>query len=425
MKKIGVAILGLGVVGGGTYKILTEHREFYKKNQGVDITVEGVLERRSERIAELNIDKEKVAGDIAEICSNPDIDIVVEVMGGIEPAKSFLLAALKAGKSVVTSNKELYCKYGYELENVAQDHHAGLFYEATCAGGVPIIRALLDSLNGNKISSIVGIINGTTNYILTKMSECGESYDNVLKEAQALGFAEADPTSDVEGFDAAYKLSILSSIAFHTKIPYTRISREGVSAVNTVDIVHGKKLGYTLKLLAIGKNSGNNVEARVHPAFIPSTHPLASVNYSYNAVYVTGDSVGEVMLYGKGAGEMPTGSAIVGDILFCATHPTTTYSPFKNTENSESAIKFVKNFESAYYLRLSVPDKAGVLAKITALFGKNSVSVNKIVQEEGSDGRMDIIVITHTTFENNIKRIVEEVSSLELAKVETVIKVVE
>ena len=426
MKKVGVAILGLGVVGGGTYKILNAHREFYKKNQNVDIVVESVLEKRAERIVELGIDPAIAANNIEEICSNPDVDIVVEVMGGIEPAKSFVLAALRAGKSVVTSNKELYCKYGHEIEKTAKEYDAGVFYEATCAGGVPIIRALLDSLNGNKISSITGIINGTTNYILTKMSECGTSYFDVLKEAQTLGFAEADPTSDVEGFDAAYKLSILSSIAFHTKIPHELIYREGISSVNPVDIAYGKRLGYTLKLLAIGRCGGNNVEARVHPAFISSTHPLAAVNYSFNAVYVSGDSVGEVMLYGKGAGELPTGSAIVGDILFCATHSDFSYSPFKNEEKADGAVKFVKNFESAYYIRFVVADKAGVLAKITSLLGKNSVSVNKILQEKNDDGDMEIIVVTHSTHEFSVNKVLEEIAAAQdLALVKTVIRVAE
>ncbi|MDE7256397.1 MAG: homoserine dehydrogenase, partial [Clostridia bacterium] len=222
MKKVGVAILGLGVVGGGTYKILTEHREDYKRAHKIDIVVENVLELRKERALALGVEESKIADNIAVICSNPEVDIVIEVMGGVEPAKTFVLAALNAGKSVVTSNKELYCKYSHELEKAAIKNHCGLFYEASCVGGVPVIRALLDNLQGNKILSMTGIVNGTTNYILTKMSKEGASYGDVLKEAQKLGYAEANPTSDVEGYDATYKLSILSSLAFHTKIPYTK-----------------------------------------------------------------------------------------------------------------------------------------------------------------------------------------------------------
>ena len=253
MKKVGVAILGLGVVGGGTYKILSEHREQYKKSHGVDIVVESVLERSKERALSLGIEENRICSNIAEICSNPEIDIVVEVIGGIEPAKTFVLAALNSGKSVVTSNKELYCKYSHQLEKTAKKNRVGLFYEATCVGGVPVIRAMLDNLQGNNFTSIMGIINGTTNYILSKMSQSGAAYKSVLEEAKKLGYAEADPTSDVEGYDAAYKLSILSSLAFHTKIPFTEIYREGIDGIDNLDIEYGKRLGYSLKLLAIGK----------------------------------------------------------------------------------------------------------------------------------------------------------------------------
>lgn len=424
MKKIGVAILGLGVVGGGTYEILTKHREFYKSNHEIDIVVENVLECKKERIDELEIDENIVASGIAEICSNPEVDIVVEAMGGIEPARSFVLASLNAGKSVVTSNKELYCKYSFELEKIAKKNHAGLYYEACCAGGVPVIRALLDNLQGNVISSFIGIINGTTNYILTKMTDCGASYNDVLSEAQSLGYAEADPMNDVEGYDSAYKLSILASICFHTKVPFSEIYREGISSVSPEDVAYAKKLGYVIKLLAIGKNSGNGVEVRVHPALIKSDHPLASVSYSYNAVYVVGDSVGEVMLYGKGAGALPTGSAIVGDIIYCAKHGNSSYSPFKNSEKADPATKFIKNFESAYYLRLKAEDKAGVLAKITSLLSKYSVSVAQLIQEKHSNGSADIVLVTHTTREQSINRVTEDIKNLSgMVNIEKIIKV--
>ena len=424
MKKVGVAILGLGVVGGGTYKILTEHREFYKKNHGVDIIVEGVLEKNRERAISLGIDEGKIASNIAEICSNSDIDIVVEAMGGIEPAKAFVLAALNSGKSVVTSNKELFCKYSYELEKVAKKNCCGLYYEATCVGGVPVIRALLDNLQGNEILSLTGIINGTTNYILSKMAYCGASYGDVLKEAQKLGYAEADPTSDVEGYDSVYKLSILSSICFHTKVPYTEIYREGITDVDIVDIRYGKQLGYALKLLAIGKNGDNGIEVRVHPALIKSSHPLASVDDSYNAVYITGDGVENVMLYGRGAGALPTGSAIVGDIIYCATHNGNNYSTFINTEKADPAVKFIKNFESEYYLRLSVKDKAGVLTKITSHFSKHSISISQVIQEKSENGQVPLIILTHTTSECEVKKTVDELNALGVADVVSIIRVI-
>lgn len=425
MKKVGVAILGLGVVGGGTYKILSEHREQYKKSHGVDLVVESVLERNKERAHSLGIEENRICSNIAEICSNPEIDIVVEVIGGIEPAKTFVLAALNSGKSVVTSNKELYCKYSHQLEKTAKKNRVGLFYEATCVGGVPVIRAMLDNLQGNNFTSIMGIINGTTNYILSKMSQSGAAYKSVLEEAKKLGYAEADPTSDVEGYDAAYKLSILSSLAFHTKIPFTEIYREGIDGIDNLDIEYGKRLGYSLKLLAIGKNEKSGIEVRVHPTFIKSTHPLAGVNDSYNAVFLTGDSVEDVMLYGRGAGALPTGSAIVGDIIYCATHPNHSYSTFNNTEKADSATKFVKNFGSAYYLRLSVQDKTGVLSKVTALLGKHSISVSQFIQESvRDDGRAPLILITHLNKEQNVMRAVSDINSTGFAKVEAVIRTI-
>lgn len=428
MKKVGVAILGLGVVGGGTYKILTEHREEYKRTHKIDLEVENVLELHKERALALGVEESKIADNMAVICSNPEVDIVVEVMGGVEPAKTFVLQALNAGKSVVTSNKELYCKYSHELEKAAKKNHCGLFYEATCVGGVPVIRALLDNLQGNTVKSMMGIINGTTNYILTKMSREGASYEDVLKEAQALGYAEANPTNDVEGYDATYKLSILSSLAFHAKIPYTKIYREGITGITVKDINYGKKLGYTIKLLAIGKNGDNGIEVRVHPAFISSAHPLASVNDSYNAVFLTGDAVEDVMLYGRGAGAMPTGSAIVGDIIYCATHTNYRYSTFENTEDAAPSTKFIENFESSYYIRLEADDKSGVLAKITSIFSKCGISVAQMIQEDGtkiSEGGVPLIFVTHKTKEHSVKKAVAEIAALNgIAKVASVIRVV-
>ncbi len=427
MKKVGVAILGLGVVGGGTYKMLTEHREFYQKTQGIDLVVENVLELNKQKALALGVQENKIASNIAEICSNPDVDIVIEVMGGVEPAKTFVLSALNAGKSVVTSNKELFCKFSHELEKAAKKNNCGLFFEASCVGGVPVIRALLDNLQGNKVLSMMGIINGTTNYILTKMTNEGASYEEVLKEAQRLGYAEANPTADVEGFDAAYKLSILSSLAFHTKIPFSKIHREGITNITSEDIQYGKQLGYTLKLLAIGKNTDEGIEVRVHPTYIKTSHPLASVNDSYNAVYITGDCVEDVMLYGRGAGAMPTASAIVGDVIYCATHPSFRYSTFKNTEDADPSTKFVDNFKSAYYLRLDAHDRAGVLAKVSSIFSRHNISVAQMIQEDdgAADGHVPLVFITHQTKEKSILKAVEDIKETnDIAEVISVIRVV-
>ncbi len=426
MKKVGVAILGLGVVGGGTYRILTEHREFYQKTQNVDIVVESVLELNRERALALGVPEDKIASNIAEIVSNPDVNIVVEVIGGISVAREFVLAALNAGKTVVTSNKELFCKYSHELERAAKRQNAGLYFEASCVGGVPIIRTLLDGVQGNKISSMMGIINGTTNYILTKMTNEASSYEDCLKEAQRLGYAEADPTADVEGFDAAYKLSILSSLAFHTKVPFSKIYREGITNISRDDIADGKALGYVLKLLAIGKQSDAGIEVRVHPTFVRQGHPLAAVNDSFNAVYLTGDAVGDVMLYGRGAGALPTGSAIVSDIIYAATHSENKYSTFKNTAGADKDTKFISDFKSAYYLRIMVEDRAGILAKIAAIFGKHNVSIVEMIQKPtGVDGRVPLVLITHETRELAVRGAVAKINALEgVGHVETVLRVI-
>ena len=426
MKRVGVAILGLGTVGGGTYRIITEHKDFYKRTQDIDLEVEAVLELSRERIAALGIPAEKVASNIAEVVSNPNVDIVVEMIGGIGVARTFVQAALNAGKSVVTSNKELIAKYSYELESIARRKNCGLYYEASCVGGVPIIRTLLDGLQANCILSMMGIVNGTTNYILDKMTNEGASYEEVLKQAQALGYAELDPTSDVEGFDSTYKLSILSSLAFHTKIPYTKIHREGITHITKEDIAYGKELGYVIKLLAIGKNTPVGIEVRVHPTYVRASHPLASVNDAFNAVYITGDAVDDVMLYGRGAGDLPTGSAVVSDIIYAATHSDIKYSTFKNTANASKETKFVANFSSAYYLRITVNDQVGVLGKIANIFARQNVSISEMIQKDcNADGKATLIFITHETKEQSVKTAVSKISALEsVEKVESIIRVV-
>ncbi len=413
MKKAGVAILGLGVVGGGTYQILTEKREYFKKTQGVDVTVESVLEKNVERAKQLGVEESKIASSIEEVVTNPNVDIVVEVIGGTGVAKAFVLKALMSGKTVVTSNKELFAKHWPELEEEAKKMNAGLFFEASCVGGVPIIRTLQEGMQANKIISIKGIINGTTNYILTKMANEGSSYEEALKEAQRLGYAEFNPTADVEGFDATYKLSILSSLAFNKKICIENVYREGITAVSKEDIAYGKEMGYTLKLLGIGKDTDDGVEVRVHPTFIKNDDPLASVNDSFNAVHLVGDAVGEIMLYGRGAGALPTGSAIVSDVIFAAKHDRYFYANFENNEKGNKETKFVSDFMSKYYLRLSVSDEPGVLSKISGAFAKNNVSLLEVKQVAGEDGKAQIIITTHPCQESLIKKTLAKLESLE------------
>lgn len=426
MKKVGVAILGLGVVGGGTYQLLTEKKDYFKKTQNLDVAVECVLEKFPERAHALGISDDRIAAGIEEVVSNPNVDIVVEVMGGVEPARTFLLAALSVGKTVVTSNKELFSKHWHELEREAKKTGAGLYFEASCVGGVPIIRTLIDGMQSNCVERLTGIINGTTNYILTRMSGDGLGYEEALREAQALGYAEKNPTADVEGYDAAYKLSILLSLAFQKKVPVDKVYREGITKVGKADIESGRELGYVLKLLAIGKQTDKGVEARVHPTFIPKNHPLASVNDSFNAVFLYGDYVGDIMLYGRGAGAHPTASAVVSDVIYAAKHdPEAGYVSFKN-EAEDPAVKFAADFESSYFIRLSAVDHVGVLHKVTGAFAKQGVSVKDVIQKgEGyTEGTVPLIFITHRTYEMAVRRALEKIAEIEdIVGVESVIRV--
>ena len=408
MKKIGVALLGLGTVGGGTYRILKEMKEDIKRTDGVEIEVLHVLERDVEKAKALGVDPAIVSTDINNVVNNPDIKIVAEFFGGIEPARSFLIASLKAGKSIVTANKEMFSKCRDDLESAAKEGNAGLYFEASCVGGVPIIRTLQAGMQGNRIQSIMGIVNGTTNYILTKMSDEGLEYADVLKEAQRLGYAEANPSADVDGFDSMYKLSILSGLCFHKKVPLDKIYREGISKISKIDIEAGKSFGYTLKLLAIGKNVSGKIEARVHPTFIKNDNPIASVKGSFNAVLLNGDNVGDIMLYGRGAGDLPTGSAIVSDIVYAAVQSEHKLSYVAPTTDED----FNTDFESEYYVRMSVKDVAGVLAKITTAFGKYGVSINS-VQQSAAEGIASVTFMIHNTRESAINKAIAEIKSLE------------
>lgn len=418
MKKCGVAILGLGTVGFGTYQIIENNKAHIKKTQKIDLTVEAVLEINKQRVIDCKVPQNICCTKIEDIVSNSSVDIVVETIGGIEPAKTLILSALSHGKSVVTANKELIAKHWRELETAAKKNNAGLYFEASCVGGVPVIRALIDSMQANKILSIYGIINGTTNYILSKMANDGLSYSDALAQAQKLGYAEANPKADVEGYDASYKLSILSSLAFAVNVPLEKIYREGITDISITDINYGKELGYTLKLLAIGKNTENGVEVRVHPTFIKNSHSLASVNGSYNAVYIVGDCVDDIMLYGKGAGALPTGSAIVSDIIYSCKEDHF-YVPFSGAEK----VNFVADFVSDYYIRLTVLDKVGTLANIAGIFQKHNVSINDVMQK-GCDNEVPIIFITHKTHENALNKAILEIKKIpEVIAVNAIIRV--
>ena len=394
MKKVGVALLGLGTVGGGTYRILEANREMIKKYQGVDLTVEHVLEKNLERCKQLGVDESIVSTDINNVLNNPKIKIVAEFFGGIEPAKTFLIKSLEAGKSIVTANKELVAKYWHELEVAAKKGKAGIYFEASCVGGVPIIRTLIEGMQGNNIQSIKGIVNGTTNYILTKMADTGANYADALREAQELGYAEFNPTADVEGYDASYKLSILSSLAFRTKVPLDKVSREGISTVKVEDIEYGKELGMTLKLLAIGKNTNGKIEARVHPTFVENSSQLALVKGSFNAVSVVGDAVGEIMEYGRGAGDLPTGSAIVSDIVYAALKTRHTLSNFNNTTDQVSNRKFIFDYATENYLRVDVQLGANPNS-VVSLLKKHGVKLSNVSIKPLED-KVSIVMLTES-----------------------------
>lgn len=421
MKTVGIALLGLGVVGSGTYRILQAKKEKIERDYGVSIEVKKVLEKDLSKATALGIDLDKVSCDINNVLNDDSISVVAEFFGGTEPARTFLVQCLEKGKSVVTSNKELFSKHWADLESAAKKTGAGIYFEASCGGGVPIIRALHDSLQGNDVLEIKGIVNGTTNYILSNMTDNGSDYDATLKEAQRLGYAEANPSADVDGFDSTYKLSILSSLAFNKRVPYTSIYREGISKVTKEDIKCGKEFGFTIKLLAISKNIGGKIEAHVYPAFIPDDHPLAKVGGAFNGIYVVGDNVGELMFYGKGAGDLPTGSAIVSDIVTAATKEEHRRYPFILEEEAQD---FNRDFVSEYFIRLSAKDESGVLSTITGIFGNAGISIDAMVQKAGSNGKATIAFVTQKTTELTFQKALEVLQNSPcISEVSSVIRV--
>lgn len=411
MKTHYIAIMGLGTVGGGAYDILTNNRDYIKTTQGLDIVVKSILDRNSDPLKKRGIDTSLYCDSVDKLAADKDIELVIETMGGVEPAKTFITKMLQAGKSVVTANKELLAKFWHELEPIAKANGCGLFFEASCVGGVPIIRALGESFQGDRVNSIYGIINGTTNYILSKMSSENCSYADALKKAQELGYAEFDPTSDVEGFDAAYKLAILGSLAFHTCVPYGSIFREGITKVTANDIKNAHDLGYEIKLLAIGKRDGDGLEARVHPVFVPKDHPLASVSGAFNAVYLNGDFVGDLMFYGAGAGAHPTGSAIVSDVIK-ALSGKPKYCEFKNTGKLDGSVKLIGDFMSGYYISVTVEDKVGVLSRISTILGDNGVSIKAATQVPDTNDGATVVFLTHHACEHDVMHSLETIGKL-------------
>ena len=428
MKKVKIALLGFGNVGRGVWKILQANVEEISKRSGYKVEVAKILVRNKNKDRGVEVPDEIVTTDFNDILNDDSIKIVVEVMGGVEPAKEYMLQAMSKKKHIVTANKMLLATAGDEVFKKADEEGAMFNYEASVAGGIPIIQGINESLTANRFKTLYGIVNGTTNFILSKMQLEGSKFEDVLKEAQEKGYAEADPTSDVESFDAQYKLAILSSLAFGTEIDVAKVYREGITKITDVDMEYAKTFGMVIKLLAIAKDDEEGrLELRVHPTMIPETHPLANVHDSFNAVFVNGNAVGDLMFYGRGAGELPTGSAVVGDIMTILRSNIDIENPVPVVKNNlwKKEIKSMDEVASKYYIRIAVKDRPGVLGEITAVLGKYSVSLRSVIQKGViNDDLVPLVVMTHKTEEKNIQKALEEIKALSsVSNIENLIRI--
>ena len=406
MKKdvIQVALLGLGTVGTGVYKVMRLQKPEMQKKLNTELNIKKILVRNLDKARKKVEDDSVLTARWQEIIEDDSIDIVIEVMGGLEPAGTYIRQALEAGKNVVTANKDLIAARGGELLNIAAEHHVDLMFEASVAGGIPIIEPLKNSLAANHITEIMGIVNGTTNFILSKMTEEGMDFKEALAIATELGYAEADPTADVEGLDAGRKMAIMASIAFHSRVTFPEnVYTEGITKITAKDISYAKEMGCVVKLVGVAKDTAEGVEVRVHPMLIPMTHPLATVSGSFNAVFVHGDAVDDVMFYGRGAGEMPTASAVMGDVFETASHVINDETGFNHCGcYKQLPVKKIEDIESRYFVRMEVEDKPGVLATVASVLGNNSVSIEQVVQKEHSGDTAEIVVITNRVRERHL-----------------------
>lgn len=422
---VNVGLLGAGTVGGGVILVMEKNAADIEKKVGMPVRITKILERNPQLAAELG-QKYQITDKIEDILEDPDIDIVVELIGREHPAKEFIAEALRHGKNVVTANKDVLAKHGKELFELASQNQVDFMFEASVGGGIPIIRPLKSCLAANKITSVMGIVNGTTNYMLTKMSAEHLDFADVLKEAQDKGYAESDPTADIGGLDAARKIAILASIAFNTRVVLEDVHVEGIENLTLRDIDYANELGYVVKLLAIAKrDEKDGISVRVHPTMLPSDHPLAKVNDVYNAVYVTGDAVGDTMFFGRGAGRMPTASAVCGDIVDVARnirHGST--GRISCTCYDEKHLCTIENITSPCYIRLHVHDKPGVLAGIAAAFGAQNVSLKNVVQKAKVNGFSELVVITYDVSEFNLRMAIQTLRALPIVeKICSVIRV--
>ena len=414
-RPIYVGIIGFGNVGSGTYKTLLDNQASIDRKVGRPVRVKRVADIDWERPRglEVAVPPEVRTTEARAVVEDPEIAIVVESIGGVQPSLELVLGALRAGKNVVTSNKELIARHGKELFEAAAERSLDLAFEGSVGGGIPIVRPLKSCLAGNRINRMMGIVNGTTNFILTRMMEEGAEFGEALAEAQRLGYAEPDPTNDVEGFDAAFKLAILASIAFESRVQVEEVYREGISGLAARDMEYARKLGYVIKLLAIGAQVEGGMELRVHPTLLPAEHPLAAVGGAFNAIFVSGSSVGEVMFYGQGAGRLPTGSAMVGDIIDVARNiraGATGRVACTCFEGKE--VRPIAELETRFYLRTEVADRPGVLAAIAGVFGEEGVSLASVLQMGASGETAEIVWLTHETRERQMRRSLERIAKL-------------
>jgi len=427
MRKIGVGLVGWGTVGCGVIQVLRENAAVIESRLGVPIELRRVADLDLDRERPVAVPRDMLTKDIEDILEDPEIQIVIELIGGLKAAKTVICKAIERGKHVVTANKALLAHYGNELFGLAQKNGLSIGYEASVGGGIPIIKSLREGLASNRIDTVFGILNGTANYILTRMTENALSFSDALKEAQTLGYAEADPTLDIEGIDTAHKLAIASAIAFGTPIQFDHVHIEGISGIDPLDIQYAEEFGYRLKLLAIARNKDNRLEMRVHPTLIAQNHVLASVKGVYNAVHIEGNAVGDVMLYGMGAGMMPTGSAVVSDLIevsrdiLRSTSGRVPALAFLPDRLQKIEIKPITDITTSYYFRFIALDKPGVLSTISGILGKHCISIAAVIQKGRHADAVPVVMITHDAIESDVRKALDEIKKLEVVIAPTVL----
>ena len=423
MKKIKIGLLGLGTVGTGVYKLIGRRADSMEKTIGAELEIKKILVHNMNKKRE-GIDPSLLTDDWREIIEDDEIQIVVEVMGGMEPAKTIILEALRAGKNVVSANKDLIAEEGRILLDTAQENGKDFLFEAAVAGGIPIIRPLKQCLAANEISDVLGIVNGTTNYILTKMFEDGMEFEDALRQAQELGYAEADPTADVEGLDAGRKVAIMASIAFHSRVVFSDVYTEGITKITAADIEYAREFDSVIKLLGVARSTETGIEVGVYPMMIGKDHPLASVRDSFNAVFIHGDAVDDAMFYGRGAGEMPTASAVVGDVIDAARDLAYGCTGrISCTCYRQIPVKDFGEVENKFFLRMQVENRPGVLAQIACVFGEHNVSIARVVQKNARKDQAELVIVTEKVKEKHMKNALGELGGMDsISEISSVIR---